>query len=82
MRINEVTQFNRLLAYVDPVYHDLFCDAWYIELDRYKEDPNSILMFANAILAHWDVPLYAESIAGWDDNNECFIWKFTKKEEV
>jgi len=82
MQMNEATQFERVLDYIDPEYHEVFFDEWYNGLNRYKDYPDSLLMFANAILVHWSVPLYAESIVGWDHDNDCFIWLFRKKEKV
>ena len=79
MQVNELHDIDQLLAYVDPKYWDIFCDTWYQDLDAYKEYPLSLLMMANAILNHWDIPLYAEDIS-WSSADECFIWHFIKQE--
>lgn len=74
MYINEITDFDKVLQHIEPKYQDCFCESWYHGLDQYKEFPESLLLVANAILNHWEVPLYVESIVGWDEINNCFIW--------
>jgi len=78
MQINELREIDQLLAYVDQKYWDIFCETWYQGLDAYKEYPHSLLLMANAILNHWDIPLYAEDIS-WDSTDKCFIWHFIKQ---
>jgi len=78
MQINELREIDQLLAYVDSKYWDTFCDVWYQDLNAYKEYPHSLVLMANAILNHWDIPLYVEDVS-WADNDECFIWHFTTK---
>lgn len=78
MQINELREIDQLLVYVDQKYWDIFCETWYQGLDAYKEYPHSLLMMANAILNHWDIPLYAEDIS-WDSTDKCFIWHFIKQ---
>jgi hypothetical protein len=78
IQINEVTEQDKLLSYLDPNDWDNFYTAWYYGLDPYKENPEALIMMANAVLTHWHVPLYAESI-DWDDGNDCFIWHFEKR---
>jgi hypothetical protein len=79
MQINELHEIDQLLAYVDQKYWDIFCDTWYQDLDAYKEYPHSLVMMANAVLNHWDIPLYVEDVS-WSDTDECFIWHFIKQE--
>jgi len=75
MQINELREIDQLLAYVDPKYYDNFCDTWYLGLNAYKEYPHSLLLMANAVLNHWDIPLYVTDVS-WSDNDKCFIWHF------
>jgi len=75
MQINEITQIDQILQHVDPKYHDTFCEAWYFGLDAYKDNVDVLMLVANAILAHWEIHLYAVNIS-WDEVNECFIWHF------
>jgi hypothetical protein len=81
MQINELREIDQLLAYVDQKYWDIFCDTWYHGLDAYKEYPHSLLIMANAILNHWDIPLYAEDLS-WDSTDKCFIWHFIKQKGI
>jgi len=76
--INEITQIDQLLKHVGADYHDIFVEEWYQGLDPYKEYPESLMLFANAKLNYWDIPLYAESVS-WDEEHGCFIWHFTKR---
>jgi hypothetical protein len=78
MLINELHEINQLLAYVDSDYWDVFCDVWYQDLNAYREHPHSLMLMANAILNHWDVPLYAEDVS-WAEADECFIWHLTER---
>lgn len=78
MQMNELNEFYQLLAYVDPAFWDCFSDAWYDGLNAYKDYPDSLLLAANAVLHHWDIPLYVDDVA-WDDVDDCFIWHFDNK---
>ncbi|CAB4241623.1 hypothetical protein UFOVP71_161 [uncultured Caudovirales phage] len=75
MQINEITQIDLLLEHLDPADQENFCYAWYQGLDVYKDNPNALLLVANATLTHWEIPLYAVNVT-WDEVNECFIWHF------
>ena len=77
MKMNELTQLDRLLKHVDPNYADDFCQTWYIDLDQYKEHPDTLLLMANAVLNHWDIPLYTTGVS-WHEKDECFVWHFGK----
>jgi hypothetical protein len=78
MQMNELTEIDQLLGYVDQKYWDAFCDVWYVDLNAYKEYPHSLVLMANAVLAHWGIPLYAEEVS-WHDADKCFIWHFKKE---
>jgi hypothetical protein len=71
--VNESTEIEEFLQHVDPVYWDIFCDAWYAGLTPYKDYPESLMLVANAILNHWEIPLYTEDVS-WDDTHACFVW--------
>ena len=77
MHINEITEIDKILTHLDQADHDNFCYAWYQGLDPYKENPHALLLMANAVLTHFEVPLYATGIS-WDPFTECFVWKFGK----
>ena len=74
-KLNEITDRETLLSYLDPADWDNFSTAWYNGLDPFKEYPNSLIIMANAVLTHWEVPLYAVDV-GWDEEQGCFIWHF------
>jgi hypothetical protein len=78
MKMNELTEIDQLLAHVDSIYWDDFCDVWYRDLNEYKECPHTLLMMANAVLVHWGIALYAEDVT-WSDRDECFIWHFKQQ---
>lgn len=77
MTVNEITQINKILKYLAKEDYENFCHAWYYGLDPFKENPNALLLIANAILTHFEVPLYTTDV-GWDQTTNCFIWKFGK----
>lgn len=78
MQMNELTEIDQLLCYVDRKYWDAFCDTWYRDLNVYKEYPHSLVLMANAVLAHWEIPLYVEDVL-WHDTDKCFIWHFKQE---
>lgn len=75
LKVNEMTEMDLILCHLESADHDNFCVAWYFGLDEYKNDHDVLLLMANAMLAHWDIPLYAVSVS-WDDKHECFVWHF------
>jgi len=77
MQINEITEIDKILNYLDEADYNNFCHAWYQGLDPYKENPEALLLMANAVLAYFEVPLYATGVS-WDGSNNCFVWKFGK----
>ena len=77
MQVNEITQIDKILEHLDPKYHDSFCEAWYLGLDAYKEHQDSLVIMANATLAHWDIALYVVGV-DWSNKDSCFVWKFGK----
>ena len=75
MQINEITQIDQILKHLVPEDQENFCYAWYQGLDAYKENPNALMLMANATLTHFEIPLYATDV-GWDETSECYIWHF------
>jgi hypothetical protein len=75
LKVNEITQIDKILQHVVPMYHDSFCEAWYFGLDAYKDNVDVLLLVANAILEHWEIPLYAVNVS-WSKKHECFVWHF------
>lgn len=75
LKVNEMTEMDLILCYLDEEDWDNFCTAWYIGLDEYKNNPDALLLVANAMLNHWNIPLYAVGIS-WADNDDCFVWHF------
>jgi hypothetical protein len=78
-QFNEITDRDKLLSYLNPADWDNFCTAWYNGLDLYKEYPNSLILMANAVLTHWEVPLYVVDVS-WDSALDCFVWHFGKND--
>jgi hypothetical protein len=75
LKVNEMTEMDLILCYLDAADCDNFCIAWYFGLDEYKNNHDMLLLMANAVLNHWEIPLYATDVS-WHDNDECFIWYF------
>ncbi len=75
LKVNEITQMDLILCHLYEEDRDDFATAWYFGLDEYKDNHDVLLIMANAMLAHWEIPLYAVSVS-WSKRYQCFIWHF------
>lgn len=75
LKVNEMTEMDLILCHLDEGDWDNFCQAWYYGLDEHKNEFNTLLLMANAMLNHWEIPLYATS-ASWSEAHNCFVWHF------
>jgi len=77
LKVNEMTEMDLILCHLDQADWDNFCSAWYFGLDEYKNNHDVLLLMANAMLNHWNIPLYAVSVS-WSKKYKCFVWHFGK----
>ena len=78
IQVNEITELDLIICYLDEKDRENFVCAWYFDLDEYKDNPDMLLLMANAVLTHWGIPLYAEDVS-WHKADKCFIWHFKQE---